>query len=304
MRPSPPTLPGCALACALACGSLALGCGAAAPPPSRIPDAKSAVERLDATFASVSGVQGTAKIDYLGSAGRVRGDLMVLASAPSSLRFAITASVIGGAGEVASDGVRFEAEDKGAGKYLVGPAKPCNIARITQVPLPSDELVPMLWGMRPKLAGPIACDSLDWSGAGYYTVMVRDGRPGSIAHELHLAPTPDDWQKPWAQQRMRLLGVLGWSGDSLVYQVTMKDHQVAHTAKTDVADDPGLDEDTPPSGPNVDVELPRTIHVEVPSKKADVIFQYADAVVNPPLRAGVFTLKLAPGVPVENAQCE
>lgn len=286
---------------------LLFGCGSASPPPSQFPDAKSAVARLDDTFKGVSGVKGTAKIDYLGDKGRVRGDLQVLAAAPASLRFAITANVIGGAGEVASDGFKFEAEDKGANKYLVGEPKPCNIARITQVPLPSDELVPTLWGMRPKIAGPIQCDSIGWSGDGFYRVTLSDA--SGLSHELHLVPTPGDWSKPWQEQHVRLVGVVGWSSNKpdadLVYRVTMKDHDVAHTAKPIVAEDPGLDEDVPPSGPNVDVEVPRTIHVEVPAKKADVIFQYTgEVVVNPPIPKGAFQLVLTPGVPVERAICD
>ena len=281
-----------------------IGCGSVAPPPSRMPDAQTAVARLDATYAQVSGIKGTAKIDYLGDKGRVRGDLLVLATAPASLRFGITANVIGGAGEVASDGIHFQAEDKANGKYLVGPAKPCNIARITQVPLPSDELVPMLWGMRPKIPGPIKCDSIDWDGDGYYKVMMSSADGKSMAHELHVAPTPDTWDKPFGQQKMRLLGVLGWNADDLVYRVTMKDHQLAHTAAAMVGDEPGLDEDVPPSGPPVDVDVPRSIKVEVPSKKSDVIFTYGEAAVNPPLPEGVFQLQLAPGVPVERSECE
>ena len=301
------TLRATLLLASIAASSL-VACGSVSPPPSRFPDAKSAVDRLDATYAGVSGVQGTAKIDYLGDRGRVRGDLLVLATNPASLRFAITANVIGGAGEVASDGLKFEAEDKGNGKYLVGPAKPCNIARITQVPLESTELVPMLWGMRPNIKGPITCDSIDWNGDGYYVVMMSDGKTGSLSHELHVAPTPDDWNKPYGQQRLRLLGVLGWQGKGsdaqLLYRVTMKDHQVAHTAKAIVAEDPGLDDDVPPSGPAVDVDVPRLIKIEVPSKKSDVIFKYEDAALNPPLRPDSFELKLTPGVPIERAECD
>jgi hypothetical protein len=293
---------------ALFFASALAGCGSVAPPPSRMPDAKTAVARLDETYAQVSGIQGTAKIDYLGDKGRVRGDLLVLATAPASLRFGITANVIGGAGEVASDGIHFQAEDKANGKYLVGPAKPCNIARITQVPLPSEELVPMLWGMRPKIPGPIKCDSIDWDGDGFYKVMMSSADGKSMAHELHVAPTPDTWNKPFGEQKMRLLGVLGWAsekGDAeLVYRVTMKDHQLAHTAKPIIGDEPGLDEDVPPSGPQVDVDVPRSIKVEVPSKKSDVIFTYGEAAVNPPLPEGVFQLQLAPGVPVEKSECE
>jgi hypothetical protein len=293
---------------AIAFAGALTACGSVKPPPSVMPDAKTAVDRLDATYAQVSGIKGTAKIDYLGDKGRVRGDLLVLATAPASLRFGITANVIGGAGEVASDGIHFQAEDKANGKYLVGPAKPCNIARITQVPLPSDELVPMLWGMRPKIPGPIKCDSIEWDGDGFYKVMMSSADGKSMAHELRVAPTPDTWTKPYGEQKMRLLGVLGWSTDKgdadLVYRVTMKDHQLAHTAPPIVGDEPGLDEDVPPSGPQVDVDVPRSIKVEVPSKKSDVIFTYGDAAVNPPLPEGVFQLQLAPGVPVEQSECD
>ncbi len=281
-----------------------LGCGAAKPPQSAMPDAKSALLRLDATYQDVTGISGSAKIDYLGDKGRVRGDVSVLASGPSRLRFAITADVVGAAGEVATDGFKFQADDKGHGRYIVGPAKPCNIARITQVPLPLEELVPMLWGMRPHLEGPIQCDSIEWAD-GHYRLMMSRKTPGALSHELHVTPYPADWDKPWAQQRLRLLGVYAWSSDSsLVYRVTMKDHQATSTAKP-ISDPDGLNPDVAPSGPVVsDVELPRTIRVEVPNKKSDVIFKYTEAFVNPPLIDNAFSLVLKEGVPVEESICE
>jgi hypothetical protein len=281
--------------------ALSLGCGSAKPPPSAFPDAKSAMARLDATYKDVTGISGSAKIDYLGEKGRVRGDVSVLASGPARLRFAITADVVGAAGEVATDGLKFQADDKGHGKYIIGPAKPCNIARITQVPLPLEELVPMLWGMRPHLDGPIKCDSIEWTD-GYYTLMTS--AKADLSHELHVTPYPADFDKPWSQQRLRLLGVTTWAKDStLVYRVTMKDHAATSTAKP-ITDPDGLNPDVAPSGPMLnDVELPRTIRVEVPSKNSDVIFKYSEAFVNPPLIDGAFNLILKEGVPVEQSEC-
>jgi hypothetical protein len=282
---------------------LLAACGGVAPPPSAIPDAKTAIGRLDATYASVSGISGAAKIDYLGKKGRVRGDVSVLASGPSSLRFAISADVIGVAGEVASDGIRFQADDKTNGRYVVGPAKPCNIAKITQVPLPSKELVPMLWGMRPHLDGVISCDSIAWSTDGHYVVMLGGSGAPALSHELHVAPWPSDWDKPYAQQRLRLLGVRAWNKDTLVYKVTMKDHEATRTAKP-IIDAEGISPEVPPSGPQVEVEVPRTIRVEVPDKGSDVIFKYSEAALNPPLVPHAFQLVLRPGVPVEEANCD
>lgn len=291
-----------ALTLALLAAPLA-ACGATSPPASRFPDAKSAVDRLDATYASVTGVRGRAKIDYLGKNGRVRGDVVVLAGAPANLRLGITANVVGAAGEISSDGKEFIADDKANQRYLIGPAKPCNIAKLTQVPLPSTELVPMLWGMRPAIEGPITCDGLSWSSEGFYRVMLREqGKP--LAHELRLAPTPDTWGKPWGEQRVRLLGVLGWgAGDTLLYRVTMGDHTPTRTADP-LVDPDGLNPPIPPSGAQVLVDVPRKIHVEVPGKGSDVVFKYEDAWVNPPLIPSAYRLVVRPGVPVDYADCE
>jgi hypothetical protein len=267
-----------------------------------IPNAQSALARLDATYKDVTGISGSAKIDYLGDKGRVRGDVSVLASGPARLRFAITADVVGAAGEVASDGVRFQADDKGHGRYVIGEAKPCNIARITQIPLPLEELVPMLWGMRPHLDGPIKCDSLNWDD-GHYSVMMSKNDNKSFSHELHVTPYPADFDKPWAEQRLRLLGVTTWDKDAVVYRVTMKDHEATGMAKP-MSDPDGLNPDVGLSGPVVNgVELPRTIHVEVPSKKSDVIFKYGEEFINPPLIDGAFQLILKEGVPVDTSEC-
>ena len=102
---------------------------------------------------------------------------------------------------------------------------------------------------------------------------------------------------------MRLLGVLAWRDDALVYRVTMADHQKTATAMA-IVDPDGLSDDVLPSGPDVEVDVPRKIHVEVPAKKSDVIFKYEEAFVNPPLPKDVFKLYMPPGVPVEEATCD
>jgi hypothetical protein len=290
-----------------------VACGGVPKPASAFPDAKSAVGRLDATYAGVSGVRGAAKIDYLGDKGRVHGELSLLGSAPSSMRFAIKADVIGAAGEVTTDGVEFMADDRAHGRYLFGPAKPCNIAKITQVPLPSDELLPLLWGMRPPIAGPIVRDSIRWSEEGWYVVMLAPApASNAIAHELHLQPLPEDQAKPWSEQRVRLLGVTGWrlaagsldgSEGTIVYRASLKDHAPTVTAGP-LVDEDGLSPPVPPSGPSVRVEVPRTLRVEVPAKNSDVILKYSEVTLNPPLLPRVFQLMLRPEVPTGRVDCE
>lgn len=276
-----------------------VGCGSTRPPSSQFPDARSAVGRLDATYASVTGLQGSATIDYLSDRGRVRGDLSMLVTAPAKLRFAVRANVVGAAGEVASDGLRFTADDKAHGRYVFGPATPCNVARITQVPLASKELVPMLWGMRPAIDEPISCSSLRWDRDGYYAVMLGQG---ARAHELHLAPHPDDWAKPWSAQRVRLVGVIGWQDERMLYRVTLRDHRPTGTASP-LVDPDGLNPDVPPSGPMVTVDVPRALHVEMPDRNTDVLLRIDQAYLNPPLLPKAFEIAFTPGVPAEESMC-
>ena len=106
---------------------------------------------------------------------------------------------------------------------------------------------------------------------------------------------------------MRLLEVDGWSSGTsdakLVYKVEMRDHAMAKTAGP-IVDADGLSPDVAPSGPEVSVEVPRALHVEVPAKSSDVVLKYSDVVVNPPLLDGVFKLHIPPGIPVDRARCD
>src|SRR5689334_7708291 len=67
-------------ACALACGR---------PPPSQFPDARTALERLHATTACARGVSAESKLDYIGSGGRIRADVLYITAAPDRVRFDI-----------------------------------------------------------------------------------------------------------------------------------------------------------------------------------------------------------------------
>jgi hypothetical protein len=128
------------------------------------------------------------------------------------------------------------------------------------------------------------------------------------ARELHVTPTPSDWSKPFGEQHLRLLEVDGWSSGAtdatLVYRVQMRDHAPTKTSPA-LVDPDGISADVAPSGPDVTVEVPRALHVEVPGKKSDVVLKYGEVTVNPPLVDGVFRLHVPVGAPVDRAAtCE
>ena len=104
----------------------------------------------------------------------------------------------------------------------------------------------------------------------------------------------DDYNKPWAQQRLRVTGVTTTQRGVTLYEATMRNHEPAKTAPPRVDED-GLDPDIPPSGPQCSAEVPRSIRVGVPNSGDDVIFQYKKVAFNPPILQGAFHQELPAG---------
>lgn len=283
------------------------------PPPSQLPNAQAAIDRMRATSACGNALRGDATIDNFGSQGRIRTSITLLAARPAKVRLDAIAPVVGSVGTLTSDGVRFGFNDLRGKRFLVGPASACNIARITQMPIPGNVLVDLLRGQAPVLRrdGAPSPATIEWSGSGYYVVRIPSTR--SAREELHLAPTPADWNKPWAEQRMRVLDVQVWQEEVLLYHAELEGHASAAMAKLPPSDpaadrlDAVLGDASPKptwSGPTCDAEVPRRVHVSVPAESEDVIFRYDEVVWNPPLDAGSFVQPPPDGVPIVNVDCD
>ncbi len=280
---------------------LLLGCPSVPPPPSRLPDADSAIARLRATGGCGTGLQAAAKIDHFGEHGRVRGDLLMFASEPARIRMDIVSPFGVTLATLTSDGSRFSLFDMRNKHFYVGRATACNIARLTTVPIPGHVLVELLRGQAPVLKHAAGAGAIGWSGKGYYVVTIPGTR--NATEEIHLTPQPDDFNKPWTAQRMRLLDVVVHQYGEELYRAELDGHARAAMAKERVDPD-GIDPPVPPSGPFCEAELPRRIHVEVPGLEEDVLFRYDDVTWNPPLPEGTFMQPVPPGVPVEQVECE
>lgn len=280
--------------CALA------GCGLE-PPPSQFPTGDAALGRMKATYACVNGVQGAAKIDVFAPQGRVRGDLYLFAVNPDRVRFEIISPFGLSLYTLTSDGRRFALTDAKDKQFLHGPAKACNLARLTRVPVPGHALVSLLRGEAPLLAHDAASTSLGWDARGFYRVIVR-GSNDSV-EEVRLAVRPDDWARPWAEQRLRVVRVLVEQRGVPLYDAELARHEPAHTAPPRVDED-GLVPPVAPSGGVCDAELPRSIRVTVPNTDQDVLIQYKDAKFNPPIVAGTFTQPEPGGVIRSYVDCD
>ncbi|MGH7284295.1 MAG: LolA family protein [Polyangiaceae bacterium] len=283
--------------CALLAPLALCGCPGRAPPVSPIPDAHSAIERMRATAAGCNGVQASAKIDHFGKEGRIRGDLLMIVAMPANIRMDIVSPFGASIATLTSDSESFGLSDLRDKKFYVGPATACNIARLTTVPIPGPVLVDLLRGQAPvlkqeKREGPST--DLAWSSHGYYVVHIYGS--WNTTEEIHLAPVDEDWNKPWQEQRLRVLDVLVTRDGLVFYHAELSDHSPAPMAKPRVDPD-GIDPPLPPSGPTCNAELPRKIHVEVPGLEEDVQFRYDQVTWNPPLPQNIFTQQAPPGMP-------
>jgi hypothetical protein len=258
---------------------------------------------MQRTAAGCNGVYASAKIDHFGKEGRIRGDLLLVATMPASLRMDIISPFGVSLATLTSDGAAFALSDLRDKRFYVGPATACNIARLTTVPIPPYVLVDLLRGQAPVLKQRASAEqsmSIAWNSSGYYVVKVLG--TNSAEEEIHLAPTDADWNLPWQQQRMRVLDVTVAQKGVVIYHAEMSDHSSAPMSKPRVDAD-GIDPPVMPSGPTCTAELPRKIHVEVPSLQEDVQFRYDTVTWNPPLPTGMFTQQPQPGMPTTPVTC-
>ncbi len=271
-----------------------LSCCGPRPPRSQFPTADDALTQMKESFACTNGVQGTAKIDHMSpKGGRVRGDLYLFAVNPDRVRFDVVSPFGATIFTLTSDGDRFEMLDLKEKQFLHGPSSPCNLARLTQVPVPAHALVSLLRGEAPVLVHKPDAAKIAWDPGGFYRIAIQSSR--NATQEIHLEIRPEDLDKDWKQQRLRVTDVVVAQQGTHLYHAELRGHEPAHTAPPRT-DPEGVDEPLPPIGGACDAELPRSIRMRVPNTEEDVIFQYKEAKWNPPILPGSFSQPTPDGV--------
>lgn len=291
----------CAFAWAAALVVFVTGCPSVKPPPSQFPTADAALDRMKATYACVNGVQGTAKIDHFSPSGRIRGDVYILAVNPDRVRFDIVSPFGATLYTLTSNGTLFQLLNVGEKELLHGPASACNLARLTQVPIPGHALVSLLRGEAPVLVHDPGAATIAWDGSGFYRLLIQSTRDAT--QEIHLEPRPEDWSLPWSEQRLRVKDVRVAQRGVDLYHVALSNHEAIQTSAPRV-DPEGIDDPIPPSGGVCHAEIPRSIRMRVPNTEDDVIFQYKEAKWNPPLVRGAFTQPVPGGVVRRYVDCQ
>ena len=285
---------------AAALGLLLSGCPVA-PPPSQFPTAEDALGRMKSTLSCANGVQGEGRLDHLSPRGRVKGSVLIFAINPARVRFDVVSPFGAMLYTLTSNGTDFQMLDFGQKRFLQGPATACNLARLTQVPVPGHVLVSLLRGEAPLLVHRPEQASIDWDAGGFYRVQLESTRQAQ--QEVHLEVYDEDFDKPWKEQRLRVTAVTTSQQGAVLYEADLSGHELAHTAPA--REDPdGLADPIPPSGPTCDVEIPRKIRIRVPHSNDDALFEYKTVVLNPPIPDGAFSQAPTAGARPERVECE
>ncbi len=282
--------------------SMVVGCGQP-PPKSQFPTADDALGRMHDSYACTVGVRGTAKVDLIAKKGRIKAEVDLTAVNPESVRFDVTTPVVfSQLYTLTSDGKDFKFADQEQKQFLFGPAKECNLARFTQVPVPPHALVSLLRGEAPVLVHTKEQARISWNEDGYYQLLLQSKHAAS--QEIRLQIPDEDFDKPWKDQRVRVTYVRVAQQARDIYQADLSNHKSTNTSEP-LVDEDGLEEPVLPSGPACAAELPRTIRFRVPNTKDDVEFDYSDtARWNPPLIPGTFDQPVPGGMPKQFVDCK
>jgi hypothetical protein len=223
---------------------------------------------------------------------------------PEQLRFDVISPFGMTISTLTSDGQDFALYDLQNKAFLYGPASTCNVARFTQVPLPPFVLAQLLRGEAPVLVHAETDASIEWESGwfsgGSYLVRLRSKY--DAREEIRLMPTPGDFDKPWQEQRMRVLSVAVQQQGVDLYEATLKEHRSVRT-KPELPDPDGLAPPLPPSGPSCRAEVPRSVRIEVPPSGRDLVFKNKEQWHNPPLVPNVFEQTCPPGMHCRFSTC-
>ena len=239
--------------------------------PYAAPTAAELVRAIRARQQRIKSLRTDAKVDYFeGKGERVKLSMSFLVAGPDKLRIDAESPI--GGNEVAtlvSDGDKFALLDVQNNQFLVGPARPCNIARLIRVYLAPAEVDAVLEGGAPLLGEPIA---VGWNpgdgGREVLTLKTPDGGTETV----QLDATDRRWDVVSAEVKD--------AGGKTLYKLAHEDFAAVGGER-----------------------FPGKTHVEEPPRSVDLRIRYKERELDPKVPDGVFTLQPPSGLPVREVNC-
>lgn len=129
---------------------LLAGCMKPALRPYAPPTAEQLLASLKERGEKLRTLRATAKIDHMANGGqRVRIKVALLVAPGGKLRFEADSPLGGSLATLTSDGAQFSLLDVRANRFLTGPAKACNVARLIRLNISPEDVAAVLMGSAP-----------------------------------------------------------------------------------------------------------------------------------------------------------
>lgn len=249
---------------------LLAGCPKPAVRPYPPPTAAELMSALKSRAEHLKTLRFRAKADYMQNGGdRAKVKANVLLARGGKLRFEADSPLGGALATLTSDGTTFSLLDVRANRFLTGPAKACNVARLIRINIPPDDVVAILMGGAP-LDGTVKGVSWDPNNGGREVLTIGQPDGGEVIIKL------DAQDKRWDVMRVERHAADG----KLLWRAT-----------NDGWKDQG------------GVRLPDTMDIEEPPHGADVEIKLRSVEPNIPLDDNLFRLPPPEGITPEPADC-
>ncbi|MBI5480688.1 MAG: DUF4292 domain-containing protein [Deltaproteobacteria bacterium] len=238
--------------------------------PASLPTAGTLIAEIRGRQAQVRSLRGETKMDYLSPDGRTKVTVNLAVMRPGRLRFEAENPVSGHTeGTLVTDGRTFALLDVRANRFLRGPALACNVARMTRIAMPPDDVALILLGSAPLLPHERAevGHTRDGGGREVLTLHLRGGARQRVSVS----------RKTRDVVEAELLDAAGRP----VWRLVHEDFRAVGTAR-----------------------LPRKTKFVEPRGKADILIRYKDVEANAAIPDAVFTLAPPPGMVARLVGCE
>jgi hypothetical protein len=164
-------------------------CSPIPPPKDAYKAAPSLLEDFETLRGKARSFRITGRIENRGDNHWMQGKVYLFALFPGLLRIELISPFNTPLSVLTVNGRIFALHDLREGRYLTGPADPCNIARLIQVPMPPGDVMKILLGNSPRIEG---AQKITWNKKGFYQVVIQNDNQiqrleiGSLKSELPL----------------------------------------------------------------------------------------------------------------------
>lgn len=247
---------------------LLASCGPVPPPKNAYSSGPDLIADMTALREEARTLRASGRVDHFGEEHRVQGKVFVFTQLPSRLRVDLLSPFGNTLSVLTVDEGRFAMSDLKEGRYMEGPAEPCNIARLIRIPLPAEDVVRILVGHTPLIEGESV---VEWNREGYYEVTVVDGARKQV---LRVGPSKDVLPL--------LRSTLEEDGEVVL------DIELARWSRAG------------------EHQVPREIRIEMPHHKVDLLLRYDDDGVETDvdLPRDAWKQVFPAGVEVESVTCD